>query len=308
MIITLTLNPCIDRTVSIPGFVYGGTNRIARTRQDVSGKGINVSVALRHLQMDTVCLGFCYREQEALMEQALDAQGIAHDLVRVEGGLRMNFKVFDESRKVMTEFNERGAAVDESAAERVLEKIRQYLGRAELIVLTGSVPDGVPDDIYETIICMAREKGVRAVLDASGPLLEKGLRARPFLVKPNLDEFREMFREKLDAGMSVQEIAEETAARGVEYVCVSMGADGALLAGADGVWRAGAPDVDVRGIQGAGDSLVAGICYALARGASGEEMLRCATAAAGASLMLPGTQMCRLEDFLALRAKIRVWK
>lgn len=267
MILTVTLNPCIDRTITIPEFVYGGTNHVADTRQDVAGKGINVSIALKQLGVDSVCLGFNYAEDAALPERTLEERGIAHDFVMVPGSLRMNIKVFDESRRAMTEFNARGGRVPPEAVERLLQKLDRYLGRAELLVLSGSAPEGVPDDIYGTMIRMARGKGVRTVLDASGALLAEGLRERPFLVKPNLDEFREMFREDLAAGKSMEKIAGELVAQGVGGVCISMGADGAMLVCADGIFTAGAPDVEVKGVQGAGDSMVAGMCAALAGGA-----------------------------------------
>lgn len=295
-------------------------------------------------------VGFSYSEDAARLERALEERGIAHDFVAVDGKLRVNLKVFDESQRVMTEFNERGGRVPVEAVDRLLAKVDRYLDRAALIVLTGSVPEGVPNGIYGTIIRMAHKKGVRAVLDASGALLAEGLREKPFLIKPNRDEFMGLFGEELAAGKRVEEIAREVVAQGVDYVCVSMGAEGCLLAGSDGVLAADAPDVEVRGIQGAGDSLVAGMCAALARGQSGtpggsdrekmtggagagryaqgapdqtgapggsggeketgapaqSELLRCAVAAAGASLMRPGTQMCTREDFLALYDRVKI--
>ena len=383
------MNPCIDRTVAIPEFAYGGTNHITDTRQDVAGKGINVSIALKQLGVDSVCLGFNYAEDAALWERTLEERGIAHDFVTVPGNLRMNIKVFDESRRAMTEFNARGGRVPPGAVQSLLQKLDRYLGRAELLVMSGSAPEGVPDDIYGTMIRMARGKGVRTVLDASGALLAEGLREKPLLVKPNLDEFREMFREELAAGKSMERIAGELVAQGVGGVCISMGAEGAMLVCADGIFTAGAPDVEVRGVQGAGDSMVAGMCAALAGGAGfravarkaagkvavagsgagfettagkvdgkgitddsstnleaasgnasvadsgagseaaarsmlesdsiaggkekapgifGAELLRCATAAAGGSLMQPGTQMCTRDDFQALYGKTAIKK
>lgn len=365
MILTVTLNPCIDRTIVIPEFAYGGTNHIADTRQDVAGKGINVSIALKQLGVDSVCLGFNSADDAALLERTLEEREIAYDFVMVPGNLRMNIKVFDESRRAMTEFNARGGEAPQEAVRSLLQKLDRYLDRAELLVLSGSAPKGVPEDIYGTMIRMARGKGVCTVLDASGSLLAEGFRAKPFLVKPNLDEFQNMFREELAAGRSVEEIAGELVTQGVGGVCISMGADGAMLVCADGIYTAGAPDVEVKGVQGAGDSMVAGMCAALAGGAgfcatigsaagkvtddngstdsemmigsaagkaakddgsmnpeaaignmlrddsiaggkekapafSGAELLRCATAAAGGSLMRPGTQMCTRDDFWAL--------
>lgn len=310
MVVTVTLNPCIDRTVWIAGFEYGGTNRVRKTRQDVCGKGINVSTALKNLGAETLCLGFNYAENAALLEQSLDEQGIAHDFVEVPGSLRMNLKLFDESRRVMTELNERGGAVDAAAVERLIGKTEQYLDQAELLVLSGSAPQGVPESIYGQLIRLAREKGVRTVLDASGALFREGLKEKPFLIKPNRDEFEEAFGTELSAGKSMAGIAQEIVAQGVEYVCVSLGDRGAMLACEEGVFLADAPDVEVQGVQGAGDSLVAGMCAALTGKykPDAEALLRFAVAAAGASLMRPGTQMCLREDFCKLLKEVRIQK
>ncbi len=315
MVVTVTLNPCIDRTIWISGFEYGGTNRILRTRQDVCGKGVNVGAALRNLGVETLCLGFNYLENGALLERSMDAQGVAHDFVEVPGSLRMNIKVFDEARRVMTEFNERGEAVDAAAVKRLTGKTEEYMDRAELLVLSGSAPQGVPEDIYGRLIRLAHQKGVRTVLDASGALFREGLKEKPFLIKPNRDEFEEAFGTELAAGKSMEEIAQGIVAQGIAYVCVSMGAEGAMLTCAEGVFRADAPDVEVQGVQGAGDSLVAGMCAALtgkalasAGQAAEEDVLRFAVAAAGASLMRPGTQMCLREDFCKLLKEVRIRK
>lgn len=306
LIATLTLNPCIDRSVRVSGILPGGTNRVLGSRQDVSGKGINVSIALKHLRMNTVCLGFNFSGDRILVERELDRQEIAHDFVTVEGRLRMNIKLFDQSRKEMTEFNERGEMRNSDAIETLLSKIEGYLERLGMLVISGSAPEGVPSDLYRRIIEKANQKGVRCILDASGPLLAEGIKAKPYLIKPNLDELEGLFGEKLKGEGERIQAARTLNRQGIQYVCLSLGKDGAMLIGPKRVCVAKAPDVDVRGVQGAGDSLVAGICLAMSRGVSQKDMLRYATAAAGASLRREGTQMCSMEDFLELLEQVEI--
>ena len=179
----------------------------------------------------------------------------------------------------------------------MLDLLRILLPDTELLVVSGSVPPGIRPTIYAEMIALARAAGVRTVLDASGELLRQGLAARPWLVKPNRLEMETLLGRPLPDLAAAGEAARSLLGNGTEVVCLSLGGDGALLADTDGTWFCGNLDIPVLGVQGAGDSMVAGLCAAHRQGLSGAEMLQWGVAAAHASLILPGTELCRAEDF-----------
>lgn len=303
MITTLTLNPCIDRTITIENFLYGGTNKVTGVRQEIGGKGINVSIVLKNLGADTACLGFACTGNGDPVGTYLEKQQIPCDLVDVEGDLRVNVKIFDTSSRVMSEFNESGHPVTEKDVERLLEKTEEYLERTDILVLAGSVPKGVPSSIYRTIIEKANKKGIRTVLDAANELFLEGIKGKPYLIKPNIDELSQALGREIGTKEEIIRAAREIIDAGVTYVCVSMGKEGAVIVSREEAYFAPALDVEVRGIQGAGDSLVAGMCIAMEEGREMKDLIRYGAAAAGGSLMREGTQLCRKEEFDGLLAQ-----
>lgn len=297
MITTLTLNPCIDRTVTIDGFAYGGTNHVENFRCDVSGKGINVSIALNNIGEATRCLGFNYMDGGSALTDFLNDEHITNDFLNVQGQLRTNIKIFDKKSSVMSELNESGDFVNSDCIADLVKKVEEYLPKISLLVLDGSVPPGVSKDIYKTLTDKAREYSVKTVIDAYGELLLEGIKACPYLIKPNKDELEEAFGEKIETKDDVIRIARKVISQGVTMVCVSMGKSGAMLVTEDKSYFCAGADIKVRGVQGAGDSLVAGMCYAIVHDLSCAEMLRYGVAVAHGSLMLEGTQMCTQESF-----------
>lgn len=308
MITTLTLNPCIDRTITIEKFLFGGTNKVLDVRKDVSGKGINVSIVLKHLGLDTLCLGFNYSKDSKAIEEELNDQNIKFDFVKVKGEVRVNVKIFDKSVKVMSEFNESGHQVSKEAVDELLDVVYGYFDDTSILVLDGSVPAGVPVDIYKTIIEMANRRGIKTILDAANDLLLEGIKAKPYMIKPNIDELSAISKREIKTREDIISVSREIISKGVSYVCVSMGKDGAMLIGLDNVYVSPAMKVDIKGIQGAGDSLVAGICMAIDKGIGEEKLLAYGVAAASGSLLHEGTLLCEKEDFDKLLPEVVVNK
>lgn len=300
MVITVTLNPCIDRTVEVDGFVQGGTNHVSASRCDVSGKGINVSIALKNLGEETRCLGFNYHENGAVLTETLRQLEIPNDFVNVEGALRTNIKIFDTRKKEMSELNESGTKVGRDALEQMEKILERSLPEASLLILDGSAPPGVPATYYRTLAEQAGRHGVKTVIDAYGDLLLEGIKARPCLIKPNRAELEEAFGEPVASRRDAVRVARKVIETGVGMVCVSLGKEGALLVTAGEAYFSPGADVPVRGVQGAGDSLVAGMSYAMVRGLPLPEILRYGVAVAHGSLILEGTQMCSREGFLKM--------
>lgn len=306
MITTLTLNPCIDKTINVNGFKYGGLNRVVSTRADVSGKGINVSIAVHQLSEKTKCLGFNFTDSRDVMTKSLEKSGIEYEFIDVEGTLRTNVKVFDLQNEVMTELNENGHYVNEEAISLLSELVKEEAKVADIMVFNGSAPKGVPKDTYKLLIEAVKDSGVKTVLDAEGDLLLEGIKASPYFIKPNLFEFENAFNVKVTGKKDIVRVAREIIEKGVKIVCVSLGEEGAVLVSQDEAWFAPASDIKVKGLQGAGDSLVAGICIAINKGLEIREMLRYGVAAANASLIREGTLLCTKEDFENMLPKVSI--
>ena len=305
-VLTMTLNPCIDRTVYFDSFCVGETNIVKKVLEEAAGKGINVAVGLRHLDVPVKALAFAYKEDLLKLYGKLKEEGIPHALVEVDGRLRVNQKLFDESKSEMTECNEKGCEVSKEAVDELLALLQEELKDASILVLSGSVPPGVSVDIYARMTLMANEAGVKVILDASGELLREGVKAKPYLIKPNRDEFVKTFLEEKeclgtdeesDFARELQYISEELLKQGVSYICLSMGPDGAsLISLADGklvVDNRPAIPVQVRSLQGAGDAMVAGLCKAIYEEQE-DKMLDYALTMAASTISLEGTQMGRL--------------
>jgi 1-phosphofructokinase len=308
MIVTVTLNPCLDRTVRVEGFVPGGTNRVSSSRCDVGGKGINVSVVLRHLGEETRCLGLNFRGNGELLPGALREMEIPCDFVAAAGSLRTNIKIFDAETGVMSELNERGPEVGPGTLREFESVLERRLSDAQLLVLDGSVPPGVPVDYYRSLAERAARHEVRTVLDARGELLLEGLRAHPCMVKPNREELAEAFGERIVSRKDAVRAARRLIDLGAGMVCASLGKEGALLITGEETYFSAGTEIPVRGVQGAGDSMVAGMSHAMVRGLPLPEILRCGVAAAQGSLILEGTQMCSLGGFRRMLPLISVEK
>lgn len=307
MIGTITLNPCIDKTLVIQDFCYGGMNRVIRKREDASGKGINVSAVLRALNIPVYTMGLVYERGESEFLRLLQGIGVEYHAIRVGGTLRENIKIKDEKTNITTEFNQKGDHVSAEKLAEFEELLEKRMNELEILVINGSVPQGVKKDYYKKIIRKAKQKGVKVILDAEGELLIKGMEAKPFLIKPNLYEFQNAFG--LKDGQDIKEmikICRDIVSAGIEVVCLSLGKDGALIVDKKREFRYYPEKADVKSTQGAGDSMVAGICAALKEGKDIDDMLRYGAAAALGSLSREGTLLCTSEDFMRLKNFVSV--
>ena len=306
MFTTVTLNPCLDRTAWISGFQYGEYNAVTKTNVDVSGKGVNVSVALSQLGVPTQCVYFNYKNDERIFPRFLEEKGIPGTALSVEGSLRLNVKLFDEVTRVMTECNEKGFPVTEEDVQRAFDAIVEKIDESTAVVLTGSVPPGVPADFYYKLILEIKRRGKIAILDADKDLFREGIKACPDYIKPNRSGLQRLTGRELNTLGEIVGAAKELVAGGIGHVCVSMGADGAILCDKTGVVYSMGAAIEVRGVQGAGDSLVAGMCMAIQQKLDLANTLRYAVAVANGSLILEGTKMCTRENFDFMLPRIDV--
>jgi 1-phosphofructokinase len=278
MILTLTANPAMDRTLIVSGFQTGATNRADVARVDIGGKGINVAQNLARLGCDVVATGFLAADDTRGVLAALGAQGIVTDFVRVSGDIRVNLKILDVLAGVETEINEVGRIVPGEAVDALTAKLRVLASRCEVMVLSGSLPPGVPDDLYARLIEIAAAAGVRTVLDTAGEPLRHGIAAGPDIVKPNRGEAEELLRMEIRDDGELVAAADRLLAMGARAAVISVGSAGALSASPAGFWRARPPAIAARNTVGAGDAMVAGLAYALTQSQPPVNALHLATA------------------------------
>ena len=256
MIYTVTFNPSLDYIVSVDDFKLGMTNRTSSELMLPGGKGINVSTVLKNLGIKSTALGFLAGFTGEEIRRQLEALGVNTDFITLEDGLsRINLKLKSIDG---TEINGNGPHIKTEHMEQLMTKL-EALRRGDVLVLAGSIPSDVPDDIYEVIMQMLKDRGVMIVVDATKNLLLNVLSHHPFLIKPNNHELGEIFDVKLTTRESVVPYAKKLQEMGAQNVLVSMAGTGAVLLAADGsVHMTPAPKGELKNGVGAGDSMVAG--------------------------------------------------
>ncbi len=296
-VLTMTMNPCIDRTLFFSHFRSGETNYVDKVIEEAAGKGINAAVALAHIHVPVKAMGFAYKENANSLYEKLNAEQIPYEFVELEGKMRVNQKLFDKSCMEMTECNERGREVSREDVEKLLKLLQNELREASVLVLGGSVPPGAEDTIYARMIHMAKEAGVLTVLDASGKLMREGIKEKPYLIKPNLEEFIDSFlyeeTEKVTEE-KIEKTAMQLVTEGIENVCISLGKEGMLLVNHDGAWKYPAIETEVKSLQGAGDAMVAGLCKAIYENKK-DKMAEYALRMAASTISLEGSRMGYLD-------------
>ena len=256
MIYTVTFNPSLDYIVSVKDFRPGMTNRTSSELMLAGGKGINVSIVLGNLGIKSTALGFIAGFTGDEIVRRLHNGGINSEFIKINDGIsRINIKLKSIDG---TEINGQGPHIESSHIEQLMNRLRR-LESGDILVLAGSIPAGISDNIYKDIMDMLKDKGVQIVVDATSRLLTNVLEYKPFFIKPNQHELGDIFNVTLNTQEEVIPYALELKKMGAVNVCVSMGGKGAILVADDGnVYKAKAPDGILKNSVGAGDSLVAG--------------------------------------------------
>lgn len=256
VIYTVTFNPSLDYIVSVKDFRPGMTNRTSSELMLAGGKGINVSIVLGNLGIKSTALGFIAGFTGDEIVRRLHNSGINSEFIKINDGIsRINIKLKSIDG---TEINGQGPHIDSSHIEQLMNRLRR-LESGDVLVLAGSIPAGISDNIYKDIMDMLKDKGVQIVVDATSRLLTNVLEYKPFFIKPNQHELGDIFNVTLNTQEEVIPYALELKKMGAVNVCVSMSGKGAILVADDGnVYKAKAPDGILKNSVGAGDSLVAG--------------------------------------------------
>ena len=295
MIYTVTLNPAVDCTVEVTDYCAGRVNRAEKEVLTAGGKGINMSVILSRLGIETTALGFCGGDTGNLLCRLLDRMNCPHELTELDGQLtRINVKLHTDG--VETEINGKGPDISAKELESFAAKLEKTVKNGDTLILAGSVPASVPDSIYADIMRLFSGRDVRIIADTSGILLAELLEMRPFLIKPNNFELGELCGCEIKTRAEALDGAETLQKRGAQNVLVSLAGEGAVLLCSDGRrFEIDAPKGTVRNSVGAGDSMVAGFLAGLELFGDFERALALGTASGSATAF---------SDFLAERDEI----
>ncbi|MCR5417254.1 MAG: 1-phosphofructokinase [Pseudobutyrivibrio sp.] len=301
MIYTVTFNPAIDYVVRMDGDLDPGmTNRSASEEYYYGGKGINVSMVLSELGLKSTALGFVAGFTGDAIVEGVKAAGIESDFIKLKEGIsRINVKLKANEE---TEINAQGPKIDEEAQKKLFEQLGN-LKEGDVLILAGSIPNSLPDDVYERILSSLQDKGIQFVVDATKDLLTNVLKYHPFLIKPNNFELGEIVGKTLTTDDEIYEGALELQKMGARNVLISMAGDGAMLVDEDGNrYRIGVPKGKVRNSVGAGDSMVAGFVAGYMKTKNYETALKMGTAAGSATAFSDG--LAKAADIDALYATL----
>lgn len=290
MIVTVTMNPAIDKTIDVDYLERGGLNRIQHVELDAGGKGINVSKTIKELGGESIATGFIAGNSGKIIENVLMEKQIKTDFIEVPGETRTNTKVFETTGE-LTELNEPGPEIKPVDVQALLNKLESYASEETLFVLAGSIPKGVEKDIYYRIIELVHKKGAKVLLDADGELFTKALEAVPDIIKPNRVELEQYAG--MDYVASEQEIlgiARRLMDKGIGTVAVSMGKSGAIFLQKDYVVRCPGLKVKAHSTVGAGDAMVAALSYSRDKNLSNVDTVKMCMAVSAGAVTTIGTK------------------
>ena len=286
MINTITLNPSLDYIVKVDDFKVGHVNRTSKEDIYPGGKGINVSIVLKNLGVKNRALGFTAGFTGEEIEKLVANHGVDNEFIRLEKGMsRINVKL---KSKEESEINGMGPDISKNDIEKLYEKL-EPLKAGDFVVLAGSIPNTLPDDIYETIMKDFKDKEINFVVDATKDLLLNVLKYKPFLIKPNHHELGEMFNVKLNSKDEIITYAKKLQEIGARNVIISMAGDGAILIEENGeITISDTPKGTLVNSVGAGDSMVGGFLAGIADNKNIKEAFKIGVATGSASAFSEG--------------------
>lgn len=306
MIFTVTLNPAVDRELTVGEIVFDTVLRASQWQVDCGGKGFNVARMLNSLGVSSVAMGFAAGKTGELLEEKLKTLGIETDFVWVEGETRTNVSIVSSENSSYVKVNEPGPAIKKSDLDQLKEKIAGQVKPGDWWVLAGSVPPGVAADFYGELIELIHAAGAKVFLDTSGEAFKQSCSAGPLLVKPNDVEAHELTGLPISTTEEIAFAAEALQKKGPANVIVSLGKEGALLVNGQAAWKAASPDIVEKNPIGAGDSMVAGVVWGLSQGGTMQDALCRGIACGAATASQNGTTVGTLAQVKDLLPKVEL--
>lgn len=302
MIYTVTLNPSLDYIVEVDGMTLGQLNRTKTEAKFPGGKGINVSQVLKQFDVKSKAIGFLGGFTGAFIENYLKSMDIETDFVKIQGDTRINVKLRSEQE---TEINAKGPAVTSDELHFLKSKISKFSSE-DCLILAGSIPSSMPENMYEELVGIANRNGTQFVVDAEGSLLKRIVPLKPFLIKPNHHELGEFFQTKIESIEEAIPYGRELIKLGVQNVIVSLADKGALFCNESCTLAANVPKGEMKSSVGAGDSMVAAFMAIFGKAGNVEEAFKYSVAAGSATAFSLG--LCTFGKVEELLHQVKIEK
>ena len=305
-ILTVTLNPCLDKTVKVEKLNISGLSRAEIEKVDFGGKGINVSKILRNFGTDSLATGIMPMGNSRPVFDYMEKKEIENDYVISNGFLRTNLKVLDLSTNEITEINEKGPEIDRKYINDFTDKFTRLSSMCEYVVISGSLPRGFLEDFYAKLVEIASVSS-KVILDCDGVQLKNAISKKPYMVKPNIYEFSDLMGREYETD---EEIAEDMLKlnKDIEYIIVSMGDKGAMFCYRGQVFKTTPFEIEFGSSVCAGDSMVGAMVYASLNGFDFEKTVKFATACGTLTASKKGSEVCELQEALENMDRIKVEK
>ena len=301
MILTITLNPAVDRTIVVETFEIDKVNRVSQLRRDIGGKGLNVTKTIRAMGGSSKALLVLGGENGKYILEKSISEGLNIESFEIDGDTRENIKIVDPIHGTFTDVNEPGPVLSNHQKAGLIERIQNNLELNDWLVISGSSPSGIDEEFYQSIFEDAKLKNVKIIADVNGKQLSNILKFKPYLIKPNIDELADLFEEKITSKTQAIAYARKVIEQGVEVVVVSLGSEGLLWVTKETALFANALKVDVKSTVGAGDAIVAGLTWSLSQNLLAEDVMKNAVAAATCVITTEGTNTGEMEMFKTYR-------
>ncbi len=306
MILAISLNPSLDRTVFLDELKVGDTNRVDHTETDAGGKGINLARVAAEMGAKTKVLGYVGGGSGDFVIRVLNREGVANEFIEVSGETRTNVCIETSVGGPPTMLNERGPEISSHEWQQLIELVESASSSATWVAVGGSVPPGIPQDCMKTLVEVAHRSGAMVLLDADDTAFALGMQGIPEFIKPNLREAERYIGRAIPDQESALRAAEDLHLAGTHIVVLSRGELGAILACEEGLFNAVPPKIHQRSTIGSGDSLLGAVLAALEQGSTMEEALRWGVAAGAATAMTDGASIGRKTDVLNLLPQVVV--
>lgn len=307
MIITVTLNPALDVTYTFSCFSEGKTNRPASVREDIGGKGINVSKHLLGLLETSLVTGFLAGENGKKIREAVEKLSLpSYFYFLASGNTRKNTKMVSLENKVQTEINEQGAFVSEEEWKKFSDKLFSFCSPQDAVIISGSLPPGITIEQFGDFLSALKEKEVNLFLDTSKEALKEAVQHRPFFIKPNREELEEVLGISIKTEEDCKRAGTKLIRKGVKHMILSLGSEGSFYISEKTILHAKKVSLEVKSCVGAGDAMVAAAAYAFLHGYSESDLFTLAVAASMAAVTKEGTQAITMEECKMFCQKVSI--
>ena len=304
-IVTLSLNPAIDLSYEIPSLLHDQKSRAITTRYDAGGTGINVGRALKQLNANAhTCYFYAGKMGRFLQEMLQDQLENPHG-IQVQGETRINTTILQQSPEYQYEVNATGSPIGSQQLQQINQQFLALCSQG-IGILTGSLPPNIDNNYYQLMNTALKKQGAKAIIDAPIQVLKQALLSQPFLIKPNLHELQILCQKQLTTLSQIATAARLIAQQGTQYICVSLGEQGAILATAETAYHCPSTPIKPRSTVGAGDSMVAGLAYGFSHELALDDILKLAVACGAGTAKQAGTQLFNPTELDSLISPLKI--